>query len=57
MKTDKEVLELAFYWFKHIDEMGSRVSSGNVTHNIATIRANARHNAEFIRKHLTPTNQ
>ena len=45
------LLEKSVGWFKDIEEMCSRLTSGNVAHLGATIRGKAIRAAEFIEKH------
>jgi hypothetical protein len=51
-KTDKEVLELCKAWFEDIMERSDRLTSGNVSHGIASIRGVAKNYAEFVTEHL-----
>lgn len=50
--TDKEVLELCKEWFEEIQERCSRLTSGNVSHNGASIRGFARSCGDFVKDHL-----
>ena len=47
----ESLLEKAAGWFKDIEEMCSKLTSGNVAHLGATIRGKAIRAAEFIEKH------
>ena len=50
-QTDREVLELARCWFEDIKEKCERLTTGNVSHMGATIRALAKESAEYIDIH------
>ena len=54
-QTDREVLELARCWLEDIKEKCSRLTTGNVSHMGATIRALAKDSVEYIDIHLNET--
>ena len=51
-KTDEEVLELCKAWFEDIIERSDRLTSGNVSHERASIRGVAKNYAEFVDEYL-----
>lgn len=51
-QTDREVLELARCWFEDIKEKCERLTTGNVSHMGATIRALAKECVEYIDIHF-----
>ena len=46
----KELKDLLVYWFEDIEELSSKLTSGNVSHQGATIRNKAIRCATFIKK-------
>lgn len=46
------MLESAICWFEEISEMCKKLTSGNVSHQSASIRGKATRAAEYIKKRL-----
>lgn len=46
------MLESAIYWFEDIAEMCAKLTSGNVSHQGASIRGKAIRAAEYIKKRM-----
>ena len=51
-QTDREVLELARFWFEDIEEKCEKLTTGNVSHMGATIRGLAKNCVEYIDIHF-----
>lgn len=47
----KELKDLLVYWFEDIEELSSKLTSGNVSHQGATIRNKAIRCSEFIKEY------
>lgn len=47
----KELFELIVSWFQWDIDMCEKITTGNVSHNIATIKAHARNSKSFIEKY------
>ena len=47
----KELKDMLVYWFEDIEELSSKLTSGNVSHQGATIRNKAIRCAAFIKEH------
>lgn len=50
-ETDSELLDRAIGWFGNVIEKSERLTSGNVAHQWATIRAFAKNCIEFLTMH------
>lgn len=48
---DKEQKDMLVSWFENIEDVSSRLTSGNVSHQGATIRNKAIRCAKFIKEH------
>lgn len=48
---NKELKDLLVYWFEDIEELSSKLTSGNVSHQGATIRNKAIRCSEFIKEY------
>ena len=48
---DKELKDMLMYWFENIEELSSKLTSGNVSHQGATIRNKAIRCSKFIKEH------
>ncbi len=48
---DKELKDMLVSWFENIEDVSSRLTSGNVSHQGATIRNKAIRCANFIKEH------
>ena len=48
---DKELKDMLIYWFEGIDELSSKLTSGNVSHQGATIRNMAIRCSRFIKEY------
>ena len=51
-EKDDPLLQKATHWFKNIVDDCEHLTSGNISHQRATIKGRARRCAEFIRKHI-----
>lgn len=49
---DDDLLDKAIYWFRNIESDCLTLTSGNVSHQGASIRGRAIRCAEYIRKHI-----
>ena len=47
---DKELKDILVYWFEDINELSSKLTSGNVSHQGATIRNKAIRCSKFIKE-------
>ena len=47
---DKELKDILVYWFGDIEELSSKLTSGNVSHQGATIRNKAIRYSKFIKE-------
>lgn len=47
---DKELKDMLVYWFEDINELSSKLTSGNVSHQGATIRNKAIRCSKFIKE-------
>lgn len=47
---DKELKDILVYWFGDIEELSSKLTSGNVSHQGATIRNKAIRCSKFIKE-------
>ena len=47
---DKELKDMLVYWFKDIEKLSSKLTSGNVSHQGATIRNKTIRCSKFIRE-------
>ena len=48
---DKELKDMLVSWFENIEDVSSRLTSGNVSHQGATSRNKAIRCAKFIKEH------
>ena len=46
----KELKDMLVYWFEDIEELSSKLTSGNVSHQGATIRNKATRCSKFIKE-------
>lgn len=51
-EKDDPLLEKAIHWFKNIVDDCEHLTSGNISHQRATIKGRAIRCAEYIRKHI-----
>lgn len=48
---DKELKDMLISWFDNIEDVSSKLTSGNVSHQGATIRNKAIRCSKFIKEH------
>lgn len=48
---DKELKDMLVFWFEDIEKLSSNLTSGNVSHQGATIRSKAIRCSKFIKEH------
>jgi len=51
METKKDLIEMAIANFEHIAQIGDRLTSGNASHQVATIKGIAVRMAEYLREY------
>lgn len=52
-KNENEIIEMTIANFENIEKMAERLTSGNVSHDGATIKGIAHRNVEYLRSYLS----